>query len=131
MPELENYPLEIKTKVILYRHKESNGTTKKIYMYLQDLYIDEEIFFNIDYETKYPNGSFENGNGMENLDMILNAYGFEDYKELFFYFRQKYENDKDAFRKVISDIKSKGITLSVDESKGFENNGGFFICGGN
>lgn len=130
MAELEKGSMEANTKVTLYR-KENNKMTTETYIYLQDLNDDGEIFFNVDYETEYPDGSFENGNGMENLNMILNAYGFEDYKKLSSYFRYMYENDSDAFHKVINDINSKGITLSVDESEGFTDNGGFFICGGN
>lgn len=130
MAELEEGSLEANTKVTLYR-RESNRMTTETYIYLQDLNDDGEIFFNVDYETEYPDGAFENGNGMENLDVILNAYGFEDYKKLSSYFRYMYENDNDAFHKVISDINSKGITMSVDESEGFTDNGGFFISGGN
>lgn len=122
--------LEANTKVTLFRNESVNETTET-YIYLQDLNDDGEIFFNVDYETKHTDGSFEEGNGMENLDMILNAYGFENYQNLSSYFRYMFENDKDAFYKVIDDIKSKGIELSVDESEGFEGNGGFFIRGGN
>ncbi|WP_280121598.1 hypothetical protein [Duncaniella muricolitica] len=56
---------------------------------------------------------------MESLDIILDAYGFEDYNKLSSYFRYMYENDKDAFSKIVSDVKSKGVNLSIDESEGF------------
>lgn len=45
------------------------------------------------------------------------------------YYRYIYEND--AFHKVIRDINSNGITLSVGESEGFTDNGGSFICDSN
>lgn len=68
--------------------------------------------------------------GMESLDIILDAYGFEDYNKLSSYFRYMYENDKDAFSKIISDVKSKGVNLSVDESEGFQGADGFSMWGG-
>lgn len=77
MADLEEGSLEANTKVTLYS-KENNRMTTETCIYLQDFNNDGEILFNVDYETKYPKGSFENGNGMENLDMIIKAYGFED-----------------------------------------------------
>ena len=64
---------------------------------------------------------------MESLDKILSAYGFDDYKKLSSYFRYMYEHDEDAFEKVIADIKTKGVELSVDESESFEGPQGLFM----
>lgn len=114
----DNYSLESKTKVIIFQTKNDNTSTET-YIYLQDLFNDGEILFNIDYETNHFDESFENGNGMVELEIILGAYGFKDYEELSAYFLGKYKNNKDAYKKIISDIKSKGIEISVDESVGF------------
>ena len=110
--------LEHDTTVVIYT-EESKELTKEVFIYLQDLNGDGELFFNVDYEVEHEDGSFENGNGMESLDIILDAYGFEDYNKLSSYFRYMYENDKDAFSKIVSDVKSKGVNLSIDESEGF------------
>ena len=120
--------LENDTKVVIYSEKTENYT-KDVFIYLQDLNGDGEIFFNVDYEVEYNDGLFENGNGMENLDLILGAYGFDDYNKLSAYFRYKYEKDSNAFDKIIDDIKSKGINLSVDESEGFQSSNGFSMWG--
>lgn len=121
------YPEE-ETKVVLFSESQSNKTTK-VFIYLQDLNEDGKLFFNIDYEIQHKDGSFENGNGFVKLDVILAAYGFEDYKKLSAYFRYKFEHDSDAFNKVIADIESKGVNISVDESKGEELDGGFSMWG--
>lgn len=121
------YPEE-ETKVFLFSESQNDKTTE-VFIYLQDLNEDGELFFNVDYEIQHKNGSFENGNGLVELDVILAAYGFEDYKKLSAYFRYMFEHDSDAFKKVIADIKSKGVNISVDESEGFEGNGGFAMWG--
>lgn len=119
---------EEETKVFLFSESQNDKTTE-VFIYLQDLNEDGELFFNVDYEIQHKDGSFENGNGLVELDVILAAYGFEDYKKLSAYFRYMFEHDSDAFKKVIADIKSKGVNISVDESEGFEGNGGFAMWG--
>lgn len=126
---MQKETLEHDTKVVIYSEK-TKELTKEVFIYLQDLNGDGELFFNVDYEVEHKNGSFENGNGMESLDIILDAYGFEDYNKLSSYFRYMYENDKDAFSKIINDVKSKGVNLSVDESEGFQGANGFSMWGG-
>lgn len=125
---LDTNSLEQDTKVIIFSETKNDQSTE-VYIYLQDLNDDGEIFFNVDYDIEHNDGSFQNGNGMENLDMILKAYGFEDYIKLSSYFRYMYDNDSKAFYKIIEDIKSKGVQLSVDESEGFSGNGGFTMWG--
>ncbi len=124
MTVFEKDSLEYDTKVVIFSEKNADYATE-IYIYLQDLEGDGEIFFNVDYEIEYKNGTFESGNGIENLDIILAAYGYKDYKTLCEYFLSIYENDKHAFHKIIDDIHSKGISLSVDESEGFQSSDGF------
>ena len=124
----EKDTLEYDTKVVIFS-KKTKKYTKEVYIYLQDLNEDGEIFFNVDYEMEYEDGSFKNGNGMENLDTILDAYGFVDFNKLAAYFRYMFEKDKDAFYKIIEDVKSKGVRLSVDESEGFQGDGGFSMWG--
>lgn len=121
--------LEHDTKVVIYSEK-TKELSKEVFIYLQDLNGDGELFFNVDYEVEHEDGSFENGNGLESLDIILDAYGFEDYNKLSSYFKYMYENDIDAFSKIISDVKSKGCNLSVDESEGFQGPDGFSMWGG-
>lgn len=87
------------------------------------------FFFNVDYEIEYEDGAFENGNGMQTRDNILDAYGLEDYDKLSAYFLNKYKNDKDAFYKIIDDVKSKGVRISVDESEGFQGPNSFSMWG--
>lgn len=124
----EKDSLEFDTKVVIFSEKKSDQT-KEVYIYLQDLNGDGEIFFNVDYEIEHVDGSFQNGNGMGNLEKILKVYKFEDFKKLSSYFRSKYQNDESAFYKIIEDIKRKGIRLSVDESEGFIGGNGFFMMG--
>lgn len=121
--------IEKETKLVLFSNKEDDKTSE-VFIYLQDdIGDDGELFFNVDYEIHHIDGSFENGNGFVELDEILAAYGFEDYKKLSAYFRYMFEHDSDAFNKVIADIESKGVKISVDESEGFEGNGGFAMWG--
>lgn len=103
----------------LFQKKEGD-INMETFIYLQDLDNNGEIFFNVDYEIKYPNGYSRYGNGMGNLEKILKAYGFEDSKKLFSYFRYMFEYNKDAFKEIIADVMAKGICLSVDESEYFE-----------
>lgn len=110
--------LEYNTNIVIFSEK-TKTYTKTVYIYLEELNEDGEIFFNVDYEIEHENDSFENGNGFESLNTILDAYGLENYDKLSEYFLNKYKNDKDAFYKIIEDIKSKGVRLIVDESEGF------------
>ncbi len=110
--------LEHDTKMVIFLDNQ-NHPKKEIYIYLQDLNEDGEIFFNVDYEINNQDGSFQNGNALENLNDILEAYGFEDYKRLSEYFRNMFGDDSDAFHKIIEDINGKGVRMLVDESEGF------------
>lgn len=125
----DNVSLKRDSKVIVFSEKEGNSH-KSVYFYLEDICDDGIISFNIDYEINNENGTFENGNGFEDLDNVLKAYNFKDYNELKSYLVGKFESDKNAFYNIIADMKSKGITLNVDESEGFEGSNGFSIWGG-
>ncbi len=114
----DNPNLEDDSKVVIF-YDEQSDKTSEVFIYLQDLNEDGEIFFNIDYQTNYLNGTFENGNGFVELNKITEAYGFDDYNELSSYFCYTYENDKDSFKKIVKDIQQKGIKLNLDECQGF------------
>lgn len=120
----DNDSLERDSKVIIFSEKKGNSH-KSVYFYLEDICGDGIISFNIDYEINNVNGTFENGNGFVDLDNVLKAYKFKDYNELKSYLVGKFESDTNAFYSIIADMKSKGITLNVDESKGFEGSNGF------
>ena len=124
-----NISLERDSKVIVFSEEKGNSH-KSVYFYLEDICDDGIISFNIDYEINNGNGTFENGNGFENLDNVLKAYSFNDYNELRSYLIGKFGSDQNAFYNIIADMKSKGITLNVDESEGFEGANGFSIWGG-
>lgn len=109
--------IEEESKVVLFSEAKNNITTE-VFMYLQDLNEDGELFFNIEYVIQHSDGTFKNGNGLVELDKILAAYGFEEYRKLSAYFRYMYEHDCDAFKKVVDDVKNKGINMYVDESEG-------------
>lgn len=125
----DNDSLERDSKVIIFSEKKGNSH-KSVYFYLEDICGDGIISFNIDYEINNVNGTFENGNGFVDLDNVLKAYKFKDYNELKSYLVGKFESDTNAFYSIIADMKSKGITLNVDESKGFEGSNGFSMWGG-
>lgn len=125
----DNDSLERDSKVIIFSEKKGNSH-KSVYFYLEDICGDGIISFNIDYEINNVNGTFENGNGFVDLDNVLKAYKFKDYNELKSYLVGKFESDTNAFYSIIADMKSKGITLNVDESKGFGGSNGFSMWGG-
>jgi|GEM_PF-6575788 hypothetical protein len=125
----DNDSLERDSKVIIFSEKKGNSH-KSVYFYLEDICGDGIISFNIDYEINNVNGTFENGNGFVDLDNVLKAYKFKDYNELKSYLVGKFESDTNAFYSIIADMKSKGITLNVDESKGVEGSNGFSMWGG-
>lgn len=60
---MQKETLEHDTKVVIYSEK-TKELTKEVFIYLQDLNGDGELFFNVDYEVEHKNGSFENGNGI-------------------------------------------------------------------
>lgn len=115
MSEFQN-SLEYDTRVVIYSEKQKESSIE-VYLYLEDLNEDGELFFNVDYKIVYNNGSLQQSNGMESLNTILEAYGFNNYNDLSSYFHDKYEHDNNAFNNIIKDIKSKGINIMIDESE--------------
>lgn len=111
---------------VLFNQK-LNDSEKGIYIYLQDICGDGELYFNVEYNVEYSNGSSVNGNANTSISNVLNAYGFENYEKLSEYLINKYGNSTTSFNKIVKEMQNKGITLHVDESETHQ--GPNFICG--
>ena len=82
---------------------------------------DGEDLFQMDYNIKYTNGDFQNGNCMIDTKETLSAFGFTNYEELKSYLAGKYNDDEKAWQKIVDEMKEKGLSPNVDESEGGDN----------
>ncbi len=85
---------------VLFNQK-LNDSEKGIYIYLQDICGDGELYFNVEYNVEYSNGSSVNGNANTSISNVLNAYGFENYEKLSEYLINKYGNSTTSFNTMI------------------------------
>lgn len=117
---MENYEedsIGSRRNVTLFKKNDAFSRTE-IFIYLEEDDEYDEIVFNVEYSTEYKDGTFNYGNGFGRLDEILKSYQFNDPEQILLYFKQRYDNDEKAFKKIVEDIKNKGINLSVDEAEG-------------
>lgn len=49
---------------------------------------------------------------------VLSAFGFADYEELKTYLAKKYNDDENAWQKIVKEMEDKGLSPNVDESEG-------------
>lgn len=105
------------TKIVLLKKTFSN-CTKEITLYCDNICDDDITYICIDYCNEYSNGEFQDGNAFVELTAILEAYSMKTYAELVSYYKEKYGNDENAWKKIILEIKEKGLDPSEDESEG-------------
>lgn len=92
-------------------------------MYLDNL-TDEDVFLYI-YESKYIyNGRcaiYKNRESTALTNAISpdfdKAFGITNYQQLVIYFKSRYQNDEKAYKKIISDLKCKGIGIDEEISE--------------
>lgn len=100
----------------------------KVSIYLDDL-TSEDVYFYV-YEYKYIyNGRthvYENRTAAALTNFLSpdfdRAYNLDSYEALISYFKSKYDNDEFSYRKIIDDIKSKGIGIDEEVDTKEEDN---------
>ena len=109
-----------KTACILFADIIDNGT-KEIYFYSSDFMNDGIDMFQFEYNVNYDSGEFREGNGFVDTQEILDAFGFTNYDELKAYVANKYNDDEDAWQKIVEELEAKGLNPNVEESEGDSN----------
>jgi len=105
------------TICVLCAMKFANGA-KEIYFYSSDFMNEGIDLFQLEYNVEYANGEFQNGSCMIDTKEIISSFDFVDYGELKAYFVNKYNNDTNAWQKIVQELKDKGLSPSIDESEG-------------
>ena len=105
---------------VMYADKIAEGLME-IYFYSSDFMDEGEDTFQVEYNFEYGNGDVRQGNAMIDTKDVLAAYDFADYGELKTYFSNKYNDDENAWHKIIQEMQEKGLNPSIDESEGWCN----------
>lgn len=104
---------------MLYAEEFSNGS-KEIHFYQSDYFKRDEKFFIIEYDIDYNNGESYSGHCLTEMEELLPAYGFTDYDALKGYYVGKYLNDRNAWHKIVDEMRTKGLSPMADEEEGFD-----------
>lgn len=91
---------------------------KEIYFYSSDFSGNGKDLFQMEYNMEYDNGDIQEGNCSIDTEDVLSAFGFKDYEELKSYLVNKYNEDNNAWRKIVDEMREKGLSPMVDEDEG-------------
>ncbi len=96
--------------------KHCTNRVKRVYFYAEDIDDDGVLYFQVEYNTEYSNGTSQDGNSFIELDKVLNEYSM-DYPTLKEYLVRKYQGNENAFKEIISEMEEKGLELNTDENE--------------
>lgn len=103
--------------VFLVAKQFANGT-KDVHFYSSDFMHDGIDLFQLEYNIEYDNGEFKHGDCSLDTDKVLNSFGFTEFQSFKDYLVNKYNNDDDAWKKIVAEMEAKGLKPMPDESVG-------------
>ena len=105
---------------VVFQAKNVNRV-KEVVIYTEVCEDDGNVVFTVDYDIQYSNGECKEGCAMVDLADVLKVYNASSFKEVADGLKSRYENDENAWQKIVAEMKEKGLDVCdyEDESCDF------------
>ena len=93
---------------VVFQAKNVNRV-KAVVIYTEVCEDDGNVVFTVDYDIQYSNGECKEGCAMVDLADVLKVYNAGSFKEVADGLKSRYENDENAWQKIVAEMKEKGL----------------------